>query len=117
MRDKAFNEYLDETKLERSKSYQEGLANIFYALGALLQDRREKRGPQNVSRIGLNGIYIHLLDKLGRLERTVADGEQADTEEILGDIMGWAVMGLLLTRGVNDVKYDPSQFVNISLRW
>lgn len=75
----------------------------FGAYAVLFYGKQLDYGTGNISKFGEEGIVIRLYDKIERLRTLWREGREPSNESIadtLYDIMGYAVIGLLLNDGV-----------------
>lgn len=83
------------------ESYVAGVMQEYLALWKIKQ---RKYGPSNISSMGKPGLVVRMNDKLQRLRNFVLNGVQEDTEgseeDAWLDIMGYALMGVLVHRGL-----------------
>lgn len=82
--------------------FQDAVTEILGDIGDLLIRKQIDYGPAAITRFGLQGIIIRMSDKLERiinLIRLKADPEVNESiEDTLADIVGYAVLGLVLQK-------------------
>lgn len=73
----------------------------------LLAQKQHSYGHDNINRFGLQGILVRLSDKVCRLRNLLARGEDPQfaesVEDSWTDIVGYAVIGLMLEAGTFDL--------------
>ncbi len=78
--------------------------------------RHEGYGRGNISQIGLKGVVSRLTDKFERLKRRV-EGAQSDTalergDDVLIDLANYALIALLLRRGIWPVEAQQPRMLS-----
>ncbi len=83
-------------------------------------ERHAGYGRANISQIGLSGVLDRMVDKFERLKRIV-QGKQGDTsleraDDVFIDLANYALIGLLIKRGVWPVTERQPQTMEEELR-
>ncbi len=83
-------------------------------------ERHAGYGRANISQIGLSGVLDRMVDKFERLKRIV-QGKQGDTslersDDVLIDLANYALIGLLIKRGIWPVTEQAPKTLSEELR-
>ena len=85
----------------QSMTFQEAIESIMAEIIQVVVARHRKYGPDNIAITGLDGIAIRIMDKGARLRNLSCNTDILDEsiEDILIDLAGYGIIGLMYQRG------------------